>query len=361
MSDGRTVLTDAMRARVKDTLPGKATESRRHGGGHQAVSRGGALAGPDGTTVARSSVAVRQLQRRDVAVLQPPLPHARIRTAALSFFIAACGLVLCVQPASAEDTPERIASASAVDATSTGTVPYVSVGMSVIRSEGSRFKNSGNRPLYGGGQFDAGRVSGPAVQLAAGVRLPSGLRTQLEFSVARSISWQGNTNYSRSGTRQPSEATLDTLQLLMVGLYDFPGWQFVPGRALRPFLGIGVGITDYRLSDYVQRFPYPDNPDGYLRRGPGGAIPYTGLPGGSGQNFTWMLTAGVGLPLQKNTYLDFGYRFTNAGWIGTDAGNLDLVRYNESGMQREFDAITIDETSAEFRTHSLHVSLRFEL
>ena len=306
-------------------------------------------------------------QQRDVTVLPPPPPHARIRTAALAFFIAASSLVLCLQPASAEDTPktpERAASASKVDATSAETVPYVGVGMAVIRSEGSRFTNgedSGHGTLYGGRDFDAGKVSGPAAQLAAGVRLPSGLRTQLEFGVARSISWQGNANYRNSAARQPSAAALDFRQLLMVGLYDFPGWEFVPGRALRPFLGIGAGITDYRLSDYVQRFPDPDDPDGYLRRGSGGAIPYTGVPGGSGRNFTWMLTAGVGLPLQKNTYLDFGYRFTNAGRIRTDVGNLDLVRFTESGMQREFGAITVNETAAEFRTHSLHISLRFEL
>ena len=110
---------------------------------------------------------------------------------------------------------------------------------------------------------------------------------------ARGLDWRGNTNYRASGGRQPSEATLDTRQVLLAGFHDFPGWEIAPGRRAQPFLGAGLGITDYRLGGYVQRFPEPDDPQGSLRRGPGGEIPFTALPGGSGRNLTWMLTAGI--------------------------------------------------------------------
>ena len=170
----------------------------------------------------------------------------------------------------------------------------------------------------------------------------------------------GNTNYRNTGARQPSEARLNTRQFLLTGFFDFPGRKIASDRALRPFVGVGVGLTSYRLRDYVQRFPEPDNPDGYLRRGPGGEIPFTGLPGGSGRNRTWMLAAGVGLQLRENIHLDLSYRYTDTGDIQTDVGDITIVRYRVDGTRRE-TRVRINETSTDFRTHSLLVTLRFDL
>ena len=168
-----------------------------------------------------------------------------------------------------------------------------------------------------------------------------------------------NANYRDSGERQPSEATLDTRQLLLAGFHDFPGWEVAPGRPMRPFLGAGLGITDYRLSGYVQRFPEPDKPQGSLRRGPGDEIPFTALPGGSGRNFTWMLTAGVAIAVYRSIHLDLSYRYTDAGEVRTDVGHIAVVRYGDHGTRIE-SPVRIDETSADYRTHALLASLRFE-
>ncbi len=133
---------------------------------------------------------------------------------------------------------------------------------------------------------------------------------------------------------------------------DRPG---SPGAAL---LGAGIGITDYRLSGYVQRFPGPDDPQGSLRRGPSGEVPFTALPGGSGRNFTWMLTAGVAVADSPSIRLDPSYRYTDAGEIRTDAGDIAIVRYREDGARREIP-VRINETFADYRIHSLLVVLRF--
>lgn len=297
------------------------------------------------------------LPLRSVAVLQsdvamPQDSAARFRPAALAILMVACSSVVHGQPTSTAANPA-------------GIVPYVSTGMAVIRSKGTRFADgadSGHAALYGSEHsFDAGAVdNGPQLQLAVGGRSQSGLRAQLELGVARSLDYQGNSNYRNTGARQPTKARLNTRQLLLAGFFDFPGRKIVSDRALRPFVGVGVGLTSYRLSDYVQRFPEPDNPAGYLRRGPGGEIPFTGLPGGSGRNRTWMLAAGVGLQLRENIHLDLSYRYTHTGEIRTDVGDITIVRYREDGTRRE-TRVQINETSADFRTHSLLVTLRFDL
>ena len=253
--------------------------------------------------------------------------------------------------------------AAAEEVRGTGIVPYASLGMALIRSQDTRFvdgADAGHAALYGSEElFDAGAFDdGLQFHLAGGVRLLYRLRAQLEFGVARALDWRGNANYRHSGARQPSEARLDTRQILLAAFHDFPGWELAPGRPVRPFLGGGLGIARYRLSGYVQRFPEPDDPQGSLRRGPGGEIPFTALPGGSGRNVTWMLTAGVAIPIADSIDLDLSYRYTDAGRVRTNTGDIAVVRYCEDGTRREIP-VTVNETSADLRTHALLVSLRF--
>ena len=289
---------------------------------------------------------------------------ARLRTALLPLVAVASLMAVQGRTAAAED-PSRAGTARPVAGADAAPIaPYLSAGVALIRARDTRFADgadAGHAALYGSrDRFDAGNLGdGLQVHLAAGVRLPYRLRAQLEFGLARGLGWRGNTNYHASGGRQPSQATLDTRQLLLAGFRDFPGWEIAPGRLAQPFLGAGLGITDYRLSGYVQRFPEPDDPQGSLRRGPGGEIPFTALPGGRGRTFTWMLTAGIAIPVGGNIHLDLSYRYTDAGEIGTDAGDIAIVRYREDGARREIP-VRINGTSADYRTHSLLAALRFE-
>ena len=291
--------------------------------------------------------------------------RASFRTAVLTLLILVGVLTGHGQPAAASDRSP--ASETAFPAAGGNTVlnsPYLSAGVALTRSQDTRFvdgEDSGHAALYGNEElFDAGALGNALqFQLALGARLPYQLRAQLELGLASELDWKGNTNYPGSGGHQPSEARLDIRQLLLAGFHDFPGWEIAPGRRARPYLGAGLGITDYRLSGYVQRFPEPDDSQSYLRRGPGGEIPFTALPGGSGQNFTWMLTAGIAIPISGSTVLDLSYRYTDAGEIQTDIGDIAVVRYREDGTRREIP-IPINETSADYRIHSILVALRFQ-
>ena len=264
-----------------------------------------------------------------------------------------CCLIVCSMPANSENLLENRA--------------YLSLGMAAVFPEETRFTDSGRADsglpkLYGSpntytdGDFDTG------IEWRAGMgyRFTPALRAQVEFGMSNGLDYRGNANYRRSGARQPSEAELDTRQFLLAGFYDFPSWNVGGSLRLRPYLGAGAGITDYDLEDFVQRFPAPDDPQGYLRRGAAGEIPLTRLPSGDGQEFTWMVSAGVVIPVTKRTRLDLSYRYTDAGEITTDVGDITIERYRQDGSRRDDLLVEIDKTVADLKTHALLAAFRFE-
>lgn len=135
---------------------------------------------------------------------------------------------------------------------SDGYMPYLSVGVGRIRTDDPRFgdgDDSGHALLYRSpDRFDAvGFDAGLQTRLAAGVRMRSGFRAELEAGLARGLDFRGATNYRNAGNRQPSTARLDIWQFLFAADYEFPEWQFPPadvcGRlrrcASRPATGPG--------------------------------------------------------------------------------------------------------------------------
>ena len=73
-----------------------------------------------------------------------------------------------------------------------------------------------------------------------------------------------------------------------------------------------------------------------------------------------MVTTGVVIPMTKRTRLDLSYRYTDAGEIKTDVGDITIVRYGQDGSRRENLLIEIDKTAAEMKTHALLATFRFE-
>ena len=80
---------------------------------------------------------------------------------------------------------------------------------------------------------------------------------------------------------------------------------------------------------------------------------------GNGWNFTWMLTAGIAIAVGGRIHLEMSYRYTDAGAIRTDAGDIAILRYREGGARREIP-VRINETSANYRPHLLFAALWFE-
>ncbi|MCY3599682.1 MAG: hypothetical protein OXN85_06900 [Gemmatimonadetes bacterium] len=233
---------------------------------------------------------------------------------------------------------------------------FLSVGVAAVLPADVRFvdgDDAGEAALYGDDQSDTGTLgAGLEYGLAAGYRLGA-FRAQVELALTGRFTYEGRSNYAGAGAEQPTEARMTARRLLLSGFHEFGA---LGGGRL--WAGGGLGVNRYHLSDYVQRFPNPDDSSGRLRRGPGGEVPSTSLPEGTGYGFTWMLAAGLTVPLGGDLLLDFGYRYTDAGRIGTSVGDVEVVRYGEDGS-RQLRRITINPTIADLRHHTLTATLRW--
>ncbi|WP_420617268.1 hypothetical protein [Candidatus Palauibacter sp.] len=232
----------------------------------------------------------------------------------------------------------------------------ISVGVAAVLPADIRFvdgEDAGEAALYGDEQSDAGTLgAGLEYGLAAGYRFGA-FRAQVELAVTGRFAYDGQSNYAAGGPVQPTEARMNARRLLLSGFQEFGA---LGGGRL--WVGGGVGANRYRLTDYIQRFPSPDDPSGRLRRGPAGAVPSTSLPANTGYSFAWMLAAGLTVPLRADVLLDFGYRYTDAGRVGTAVGDIEVVRYDEGGS-RQLGHVTINPTGADLRLHSLTATLRW--
>ena len=268
----------------------------------------------------------------------------RLRIAALPGLLLGLGWLSAAPPAIAAQPPtgpDRISLAFGIGAVLPADVRFV---------DG---EDAGEAPLYGDDKFDTGTLgAGLEYGLAAGYGFGA-FRAQVELGVTGQFAYEGQSNYTSGGPVQPTEARMKARRLLLSGFYGVGAPD-----ALHPWVGAGLGANRYHLTHYNQRFPNPDDPSGRLRRGPNGEVPYTSLPPTTGHGFAWMLAAGLTVPLGGDALLDLGYRYTDAGRIGTAVGDIEVVRYNEDGSRRLL-LVTINPTIADLRLHSLTATLRW--
>ena len=268
----------------------------------------------------------------------------RLRIAALPGLLLGLGWLSAAPPAIAAQPPtgpDRISLAFGIGAVLPAAVRFV---------DG---EDAGEAPLYGDDKFDTGTLgAGLEYGLAAGYGFGA-FRAQVELGVTGQFAYEGQSNYTSGGPVQPTEARMKACRLLLSGFYGVGAPD-----ALHPWVGAGLGANRYHLTHYNQRFPNPDDPSGRLRRGPNGEVPYTSLPPTTGHGFAWMLAAGLTVPLGGDALLDLGYRYTDAGRIGTAVGDIEVVRYNEDGSRRLL-LVTINPTIADLRLHSLTATLRW--
>ena len=268
------------------------------------------------------------------------------------------------------------AGVSAADATALQTGrqggPVVSLGVSWMLSTPARLTDDddqGAAALFGTEEFDDGQFEGGFEIVAALAYRTGMLRFQAEFGGANGRGFggdrkfRGNTNYPEAGTEQPTAGRMSVNRLMVAVYLDLPG--IGDTRALgprrrplfQPYLGVGGGLGWYYFFGYTQQFPDPDDPDGGLRRGPDDEIPYTAGPPGSGQSGAWMLSAGFVVPVIAGLSLDLSYRYTDMGSVGTDAGQINVVRYGEQGETLRA-ATRINPITGRYRPHAVAVLFR---
>jgi opacity protein-like surface antigen len=202
--------------------------------------------------------------------------------------------------------------------------------------------------LYGCGASNDGLPTGAygtfglsaAFELAAGFSPTPGMRVEAALSIRPTFNFVGDANYEKTLDPQPVQADLFQAALM--------GWAYFdigePSRPLRPFVGVGAGLSLNILSEVRMDYPTLTQPA------------WTITPPGTRISPAFGFTAGVAHELSEKATLEIAWRYSHYGWAGTDVGPV-LIR--RGAVFR--DDLIIDETRARLATNAVMVSVRWAL
>ena len=186
------------------------------------------------------------------------------------------------------------------------------------------------KPTQTVGDFGAGA----GFSLGLGRALTPALRLEAAIEYRPDLAFEGNANYRRTPGSQPVTADLSTTSAILTAWLDLP-----PIGGLRPFIGLGGGLSYTRIGRTIMRFP--------------GLSQTTTVPGGRNLNLAWTASAGVAKPLTERLTLDVAWRYADSGDVETAQGNIRVLR-----PDRDL-SILIGETRARLTAHGLWISLRY--
>lgn len=230
---------------------------------------------------------------------------------------------------------------------------YFRAGILVERPKETRFLDEDcNSPghLYGCGNGpdglprssvgDFGTTSG--FELGIGRVATPALRVEAVLSYRPDFSFAGRANFLQPRPTDPQNvsAELSALSGMLVAYLDLSERGLPRLGPFRPFVGAGAGLSRIEIDETRMEFPRT----------------MTIVPGGSRVNLSWMMAAGVAVPLGEKATLDFAWRYTDHGTVETGRGKGRVVSRDGNRVIFEWD---IDKTRAELRGHGLAVSLRY--
>ena len=186
------------------------------------------------------------------------------------------------------------------------------------------------------GDFEAAGV----FELGLGYKVSPRHRFELLVENRPHFKFHGRANFLAPGRQQSVAVDLSSLSTMAVAYVDFPARELSGLGAFEPFIGLGIGSARYRLGETRMTFPRTA----------------TLVPGGAETDFAWMLTAGVAMPLEKGTTLEFAWRYSDLGEIQTAQGEGRVIWRDGS---RDPLLLNLDRTRARLRTHGIRLSLRF--
>lgn len=182
----------------------------------------------------------------------------------------------------------------------------------------------------------------PAYEIAVGFRAAPAIRVEAALSVRPGFHFSGNANFANTPDPQPVDADLMQSSVM--------GWAYVDlGQAagmswpVEPFIGFGVGVSRNVLSEMYYDFPGLTQPA------------WSETPGGTRISPAFGVAAGISRDLTDRLAVELAWRHVNYGVVGTDAGEMALVR------RGVLFSIDIDETWTMLSTNAVLLSLRFGL
>ncbi len=186
------------------------------------------------------------------------------------------------------------------------------------------------KPTQTVGDFGAGA----GFSLGLGRVLTPTLRLEAALAHHPELAFEGDANYRGTPGSQSVTADLSATSLILTAYLDLPRFG-----GLRPFVGLGGGLSYVRIDRTLMRFP--------------GLSQTTTVPGGRSLNLAWTASAGVAKPLTERLTLDVAWRYTDSGAVETAQGNIRVLR-----PDRDL-SILIGETRARLTGHGVWISLRY--
>lgn len=230
---------------------------------------------------------------------------------------------------------------------------YLRAGLSLDWSHTTRFTDedcASTAPpaLYGCGRAadgaprsslgDFGTATG--FEFGLGYLVAPAVRVETWFRYHRDFSFTGRANFSQTTGRQAVTAELSSWSGLFSAYLDLTEAGLLCMGPFQPFIGAGLGLTHNDIAETRMDFPRTT----------------TFVPGAQTVDFSWMLTAGLALPLGERVTLDAAWRYLDAGHMETGADQGRIVWRDGSRPPLPLD---LAATGATLSSHGLSLSLRY--
>ena len=184
---------------------------------------------------------------------------------------------------------------------------------------------------------DFGRIGG--IEAGVGRPLAGPLRLEAAVSYRPDFNFDGRANFSQTQARQPVAAEASSVSVLLAGYFDLQAGSGPLFASMKPFIGAGLGISRLKIDQMRMGFPRTQ----------------TLVPGATQTEFTWMVTAGVAIPLGEKTTLDAAWRYLDSGDVETGQDVGQVVWRDGHRPPLEID---LAKTRAKLSSHGIQLTLR---
>ncbi|WP_421694681.1 outer membrane protein [Aestuariivirga sp.] len=234
-----------------------------------------------------------------------------------------------------------------------GPKPYLRATLGLAWTGDTSFKDADCKAqdpfaLFGCGTGENGKSIGARgdfgtttmLGAGAGLELTSWFRVEAALDLRPNLAFDGNANFVKAGRDQPVSSTVNQADLMAFAYVEPLAAMGVETR-LRPYLGLGAGVSRNETSKMTYEFPALAQPR------------YSVMPGGTHYDFAWAAEAGLGYAVSDRITLELAYRYSDLGQVETDDGTLFVQRATSTLL------IPIAATEASLTSQSVTVSARF--
>ncbi len=202
--------------------------------------------------------------------------------------------------------------------------------------------------LFGCGKGNNGRAIGAygdfgstaLIEVAGGYQFNEYFRAEILANYRPSLAFNGEANFQGVSGKQPVDADVKSYNLMLATYLDLLSIAGNQDARFRPYIGAGIGVARNHIDKVVYRFP--------------GLAPgdMTVSPDNSKTQSAYFLSVGIDWEISDDIKVDFSWRYSDLGEIGSARGQTRIVRTDRDLM------IDVGATHADLKTYDLLLSVR---